>query len=291
MKEYVYVDSDLATSYFAQINQGMISKFLSNETSSDTGTNNGGAEKTGEGSGGIGIVSGKYTSKEVDTFSQAFMKSSSETVENVMHDFLIDMLIDMSTPETKTYHEGDFVLIKDTFNIYDFKALKYSISANMFKTIASFDKDTTDLANEIKKLKKKSNKTKYELLHIKQLESTFKENNDFSDIEIFEKAINIFETLFPNTILIKIGNTFSLCDKDKFRLSSPSMMPTAFSNRSLTVFATVISKTKEENRVLPTLPEEMLSKGSSIIPELLLSSLDIKKDGDYNLRPIAIYFE
>lgn len=45
MKDYIYVDTDLATSYFAQINRGMISKLLSNETTSDTGTNNGGTEK------------------------------------------------------------------------------------------------------------------------------------------------------------------------------------------------------------------------------------------------------
>ena len=46
MKDYIYVDTDLATSYFAQINRGMISKLLSNETTSDTGTNNGGTENT-----------------------------------------------------------------------------------------------------------------------------------------------------------------------------------------------------------------------------------------------------
>ncbi|GAA3264170.1 hypothetical protein LMG8520_0106 [Lactococcus lactis subsp. lactis] len=42
---------------------------------------------------------------------------------------------------------------------------------------------------------------------------------------------------------------------------------------------------------MPDEPIEVLSKAGAIMPELLLTNLNIKKDGYYNVRPIAIYFE
>lgn len=291
MKDYIYVDSDLATSYFAQFNRGMISKLLSSESTADTGTNHGGAEKTGEGSFKLGIVGGKYSSKEVDTFSQAFMKSNSETVENVLHDYLIDMLMDNVKPEEQNFNEGDFIKIKAPIEIFDFKTVKEAVSVKVFQDLYSFDLGLKEAKKQLELLKNKKPKDKNEIIATKELESQIKNYEDFSGIKDAEKALNILDTLFPETILIKIGNTFSLCEKNKFRLPPASLTPISLTNRPVTIFATLISEVKKEDTIMPDEPMEMLSKASAIMSELLLTTLNIKKDGDYNLRPIAIYFE
>lgn len=295
MKDYIYVDTDLATSYFAQINNGMISKLLSNETTSDTGTNHGGTEKTGEFSGNIGAVvakaGGKYTSKEVDTFSQAFMKSSSDAVENVLHDYLIDMLMDNVKTKEKDFGEGDFVKIKAPIEIFDFKTVKESVSVKVFQDLYSFDSDLKEAKKQLEYLKRKKPKQQDELIATKELEAQIKSYEDFSGIKDAEKALNILDTLFPETILIKVGSTFSLCEKKKFRLPPASLTPISLTNRPVTIFATLITKVKKEDTIMPDEPLEVLSKAGAIMPELLLTNLNIKKDGDYNLRPIAIYFE
>lgn len=291
MKDYIYVDTDLATSYFAQFNRGMISKLLSIETNGDTGTNNGGKEVTGEGTGNLGIVGAKYTSKEVNTFSQAFMKSSSDTVENVLHDYLIDMLMDNVKPKEQNFNEGDFIKIKAPIEIFDFKNVKEAVSVKVFQDLYSFDSELKEAKKQLEIMKRKKPKQQDDIIAIKNFEAQIKNYNDFSGIKDAEKALNILDTLFPETILIKIGNTFSLCEKSKFRLPSASLTPIALTNRSVTVFATLISKVKKEDTIMPDDPMEMLSKAGAIMPELLLTTLNIKKDGDYNVRPIAIYFE
>lgn len=292
MKDYIYVDSDLATSYFAQINQGIISKILSNTTTSDTGVNNGGAEVTKEVKGSIGFAESKYSKKEVDTFSQAFFKSNSETTENVLHDYLIDILIEQIEPKKDDeFIEGDFVLIKNQIEIFDFKTIKEAVSVKMFENLYSFDSDIKIMQKSIKELSGIKNKTRDQIVYLKKLQKQLDDHTDLSSIEDAEKAMNIFESLFPDSILIKIGNTFSICNKQNFRLPSSSLMPFSLVKRSATMFATVISKVKNEDTIMPGDMLGVLSKAGSIIPELLLSTLEIKKDGDYNLRPIAIYFE
>ncbi|GAA3264494.1 hypothetical protein GCM10017706_26190 [Lactococcus lactis subsp. hordniae] len=273
----------------------MISKLLSNEETSDTGTNHGGTEKTGEFSGNLGGVvakaGAKYTSKDVDTFSQAFMKSNSETVENVLHDYLIDMLMDNVKPKVKDFYEGDFVKIKAPIEIFDFKTVKESVSVKVFQDLYSFDSDLKEAKKQLEYLNRKKAKQQDELIAAKKLEAQIKSYEDFSGIKDAEKALNILDTLFPETILIKVEALFLYAKKKKFRLPSASLAPISLTTRSVTIFATLISEIKREDTIMPDEPIEVLSKAGAIMPELLLTNLNIKKDGYYNVRPIAIYFE
>ena len=292
MKDYIYVDTDLATSYFAQLNQGTIAKILSNNTTKDESTRHDGKEHTGEGGvSAFGVATGKYSKTELEKFSQAFMKSSSETVENVLHDHLIDILIEQVDPKEQNFNDGDFIKIKGQIGIYDFKNVKNSVSEQIFKDLYSFDSDYKEIKKELETLRRKKVKDKNELAMVKAMEAQIKSYMDMSEINDAGKALNILDILFPNTTLIKIGDTFSLCDNDKFRLSAASMAPITLSDRPVTIFATMISTVRKEDSVMPSEITDVLAKAGAIMPELLLTTLGIKKDGDYNLRPIAIYFE
>lgn len=288
MKDYIYVDTDLATSYFAQMNQGMISKILSEESTGDTSTNNGGTEKTGEGSGTLGIIGGKYTSKEVDTFSQAFMKSNTETVENVLHDHLIDILIDNIQPKTgEIFDEGDFILSKGKIKIFDFKSVKNGVSESVFKSIFDIAPGTKEIKDQISMLKKKKQKNSAEIIQLKKLEK----QTDLSMIKSLGGFFQVLDDLFPNTILVKVGDTISLCNNDNFRFSPATLNPVNASVKEVTVLGKVISLVNPEDRDMPSEPLELMSKANNVMPEIILNTLGIKKDGDYNVRPIAIYFE
>jgi hypothetical protein len=59
----------------------------------------------------------------------------------------------------------------------------------------------------------------------------------------------------------------------------------------VTIFGQVISKVIKDSRELPSDPMEILSKANTVLPEIFLNAINIKKDGEYNVRPIAIYFE
>lgn len=292
MKDYIYVDTDLATSYFAQINNGMISKLLSNETTSDTGTNHGGTEKTGEFSGNIGAVvvkaGGKYTSKEVDTFSQAFMKSNTETVENVLHDYLIDILISNIEPKQDgEFNEGDFILYRGLIKTFDFRSVKNGVSEKVFKSIYDIAPEMKEIKTKISELNKIKHKTPAQIIELKNLKNQI----DLSTIKDLGSFFQVLDDLFPDTLLVKVGDTVSLCNNDNFRFTPSTLSPINTSKREVTILGKVISKVSPEDRVMPDEPLELMSKANVVMPEMLLNVMDIKKDGDYNLRPIAIYFE
>ncbi|MGO3390110.1 MAG: DUF6414 family protein [Lactococcus lactis] len=288
MKDYIYVDTDLATSYFAQINRGMISKLLSNETTSDTGTNNGGTEKTGEVAGNLAFASGKYTSKEVDTFSQAFMKSSSEVVENVLHDYLIDMLIDsIETKNDGNYNEGDFIVHTSKIKVFDFGSMKEGISKKTLEGIYSIIPEMKEIRTKISELRRNKSKQQSDVILLKQLEKQV----DLSMFDDIGKFIQTLDKFFPDMIIMKIGETISLCSNANLRFPPATLNPINSSTRKVTIFGQVISKVIKDSRELPSDPMEILSKANTVLPEIFLNAINIKKDKEYNVRPIAIYFE
>lgn len=294
MKDYIYVDTDLATSYFAQINQGAITTFLSKTEKVDESTQNGGKENTAKGKAGASIVvkaEGEFTSKQIDTYTQAFMKSNSETVENVLHDYLIDILIesiDMKELEEST--DGDFILYKGKAKIYDFELSRETVTTDVMKHIFSLADTSKDDLKKLEKLEKKSRRAKLSATEEQSI-AEIKNNLGLSGGELAEGAFQILDKLFPDTILIKINNTISLCDKNKFRFLRNHLSPLNSSTREITVFGRILSRVNGDEAAVPSQSLELLSKASTIFPEIITSSFNIKEDGDYNLRPIAIYFE
>lgn len=289
MKDYIYVDTDLATSYFAQLNQGTIAKILSNNTTKDESTRHDGKEHTGEGGvSAFGVATGKYSKKELEKFSQAFMKSSSETVENVLHDYLIDMLIDsIDTKVDGDYEEGDFIVHTDTIKVFDFGSMKTGVSKKTFERIYSIIPDMKEIKNRVNELKRKKSKSPSELLEFKHLEKQV----DLSTIDDLGSLVQTLDNFFPDMIIVKVGETISLCSNNNLRFPPATLNPINSSKRKVTVFGQVISLVGEESREMPSEPMEMMANANTVLPEILMNAINIKKDGDYNIRPIAIYFE
>lgn len=295
MKDYIYVDTDLATSYFAQINQGAITKTLFNNENSELKTTNGGEQVKKHTKAGLtsGVtVSHDNEKTEIDTFSKAILKNNTETVENVLHDYLIDILIGSISSKSLEDEiiDGDFIIHKGKIKIYDFEISKETVTTTFMKNIFSLaDGSKADL-EELNRLEKKARRTKISATEDQKIDQ-IKKRLGLDGIELAEGAFNMLDKLFPDTILIKIDNTISLCDKSKFRLLRNHLSPLNSSTREVTVFGRVLSKVSENDTVIPTTSLEILSKASTLFPELVTSNFEIKKDGDYNVRPIAIYFE
>ena len=294
MKDFIYVDTELATSYFAQINQGAITSFLSKSETTDQSNQNKGKESTKQAKIGLDLlanVNGTYSTKQIDTYTQAFMKSNSDTVENVLHDYLIDILIDLI--DVKTLNEavdGDFILHKGKVKIYDFESSKETVTTEIVKNIFSLSGSSKETLEELKKLENKSSRNKLTPTEQQKL-NEIKQELGLNGIELAEGSFNILNKLFPNTILIKVDNTIYLCDENKFRFLRNHLSPLNSSTREVTVFGRILSKVSENDTELPTDSLELFSKASTLFPEIITSSLNIKKDGDYNIRPVAIYFE
>ena len=158
------------------------------------------------------------------------------------------------------------------------------------KNIFSLADGSKEDLEELNRLEKKSRRTKISATEDQKIDQ-IKKGLGLDGIELAEGAFNMLDKLFPDTILIKIDNTISLCDKSKFRLLRNHLSPLNSSTREVTVFGRVLSKVSENDTVIPTTSLEILSKASMLFPELVTSNFEIKKDGDYNVRPIAIYFE
>ena len=145
MKDYIYLDMNLANSYLAQIDKGILKKIVNGEALANTNQENGGDTISSEGGGSLGIPgvinsNGKMTKTEIDTFSNISSKNSSELIETVLDDYAIDLLINKLREKRlidslRNSHEGDFVLINVPFKFYDFEFMQKSLNENFFKAI------------------------------------------------------------------------------------------------------------------------------------------------------------
>ncbi len=302
MKDFIYVDSDLATSYSAQINRGAVTKSSASSQNTKQSSENNEKEVTNQGTAklALGIDAGwdrkiAYT----DATNQMISTNDAEATEIILHDYLIDSLIvalseiGAINESVTDFKEGDFVLYRQTSTILDLDTAKNNLNSDVFKTLMSFDDDSR---NQLAILKKTTPKTHEVNLAISDLQAKINEEDasnkqTLHTIERMQEMTSKLSALFPDTVIIKTGDTIAFCDKDKFRLSPTAMLPITLSTRPITIFGTVISEAKTNDVDLTGNIFEVLSKSSIFMPETILREMSIKKDGDYNIRPIAIYFE
>ncbi|MBH1109988.1 hypothetical protein I5S82_13555 [Enterococcus faecium] len=79
MKEYIYFDRQLVNSTLAQIDEGILTKLISGQTTTDTSQEDGGEEITYGANGGLNIAiastKGEFSKKEIDKFSSVYSGS------------------------------------------------------------------------------------------------------------------------------------------------------------------------------------------------------------------------
>lgn len=302
MKDFIYVDNDLATSYHSQLNRGAIIKSSASTQNSNQSTVNSGKETTNKGTAKItlGIDAGwDRQISSTDSTAELVAANKAQATEIVLHDYLIDSLITDLIADNKVktsssnFKEGDFVLYKETFTILDLHTAEQNLNPSVFESIAKLDNDEKEQLSILKKITPKTHELNVEIANlqgqINEKEQTT--NHTLKTIKNMQEIISKLSILFPNTVLMKAGHSVALCDVDKFRLSPSAMLPINLSTRPITIFGSVISQSRTNDVDMSGETFDMLSKSSIFMPEIVLRELQIKKDGDYNIRPIAIYFE
>ncbi|EMF0512625.1 hypothetical protein Q3E60_10120 [Enterococcus faecium] len=324
MKDYIYLDMNLANSYLAQIDKGILKKIVNGEALANTNQENGGDTISSEGGGSLGIPgvinsNGKMTKTEFDTFSTISSKNSSELIETVLDDYAIDLLINKLREKRlidslRNSSEGDFVLINVPFKFYDFEFMQKSLNDNFFKAIGINNnkneeiKGIEELLKEYdKKIKiynqpKKKNKLSAEQLQeFKKIKS---QKNELSkELEKAKESIDIFsmfkilsefgDSLFPNSVILSHKGYLAYCNRHNMRISQAQLSAISDSKRNICILANISNVKENVNKDgqindFQTIDLNILP---SLFSELLLGNFNLLESGDRILRPIAIYFD
>lgn len=304
MKEYVYLDSDLVNSYLAQIDAGILTKLISGQESTDTHQEDGGEEITnmiGTGASiGVAKGEGSHSKKEIDKFSTVYSTNNSELIETALADYSVDVLIQKLRDKNKlnldigTWKDGDLVFYSGNFDIFNFEQLKESVKKDNLQNVLEDNMDLDKAVTELGKISSTpQNRVKHEK-RIHQLKEFIKANDPYYNFSNVLKFANYSSVLFPDTILIRVGNTHLLCSKDFIRINMPILTLLSQTTRQLTVLGIALTQRNE-----PLAPKEgeqlasdvIASTAPAIFTDIIMDSFDLLKSGDYYIRPIAIYFD
>ncbi|STD25465.1 DUF6414 family protein [Enterococcus mundtii] len=324
MKDYIYLDMNLANSYLAQIDKGILKKIVNGEVLGSTNQENGGDTISSEGGGSLGIPgvisgNGKMTKTEFDTFSTISSKNSSELIETVLDDYAIDLLINKLREKKlieslQNASEGDFVLINVPFKFYDFEFMHKSLNENFFtaiginnnknKQIEGIKALLKDYDKKIKIYNQPKNKNKLSTEQRQEFEKIKHQKNKLSkDLEKAKESIDVFDmfkilsefgdSLFPNSVILSSKGYLAYCNRHNMRISQAQLSAISDSRRNICILAN-ISNVKEivnKDGQINNFQTIDLNILPSVFSELLLGNFGLLESGDRILRPIAIYFD
>lgn len=294
MKEIVYLDIPLVNSLLAQTNKGLITKLVEEEADSSSNTESGGAQTTTSVSFGVNAVAKADTAQsetEIDNYSVVFSKSNKNLIERALDDYSLDVLLD--SLERQLVHEaydiGQFVFIRDQISIYNFESI---INGMSLKGVASqlddYPEYLADRARYDKMKSSEKNSKKGENLKTKL------ESNGWNNIYSARIMAEYMDTLFPDSTLIKIADTLSICDNEMIRMNHALLNFNNISKRQATILGIVTSKITEtvpEDFSEVTKSDGLYRNAISIFGNIVLGSNSIIEQGDFIVRPIAIYFD
>ncbi|MGT2806321.1 DUF6414 family protein [Streptococcus intermedius] len=299
MKEIIYLDIKLVNSLLAQLDQGLILKQISEENSSQSNTEELGNQETiaTEGKAGIPFLSGNISGSttDIDKTSIVYSFSNRELLETAIDDFSLDLLLDKITCDIKKLdesQEGDFVKNTDNFSIFDFSYLKNVINIDSLKPFIP------DQIAELEKLKKelksisKQNKEKHKA-RILEITTAIDESvpNLFNNISAYSIYM---DSLFENCVLVKVGKAVNICEKENIRIPKSTLSLLNNTKRKTTILGIVASEIDNNNNFddfATESPDKIISHGPNAFISITTKSFNLVNDGDYFVRPIAIYFE
>lgn len=299
MKEIIYLDTKLINSILAQNDQGLVLKraFDKGETSSNSDEI---AHNVSLGtSGGVSLganVNVKRDETSSNKQSLVYSETNKELIEVATHDYALDILLetlkDHDYIENKNPNEGQFILQNNNITFYDFKKLHEAMDIDKMRLLfpeifQPFDEFEKEL-NKLLKSNKEKHKERIAELQEKidnSLPKVFSQMNQLSDYMI---------DLYDGAILAKVGKTISICEPDYIRLKPSLLSIMNLSKRKATILGIVTAK-EAGNISLENLnsdsASEIFSNIANSFMEIINTSFDITTEGDYYVRPIAIYFE
>lgn len=305
MKEHVYFDRELINSTLAQIDEGILTKVISGQSTSDSKQEDGGTETTSEANGKMSILvatgGASYKETEVDKFSTVYSKNNSELMESALDDYSLDVLLnrltdsDLLRTETDSLEEGDIFLSTDKFEVFNFEQLKKSVKKeHLDKLLPSPSEELEKAYSTLKSLNKNKQSQKTNASAIKELNAYIEETDPSIVFGKTYDFANYMADLFPDTTLFRMNNLLAFCNSNSLRINPPLMAFLSQTSRKITILG--IATTRKESELAPTdgsqlETDEIISTGPAIFTDILLSSFNIAQIGNIFVRPIAIYFE
>lgn len=294
MKEIIYLDTKLVNSLLAQTNAGLVTKLINENSESDSNTESGSKTTTTSGSTGFAMgVKGEvsHSESDADSYSVVFSKSNKNLIESALDDYSLDVLLDSLENKIKSenYNIGEIVLVCDTIQSYNFKSLIHGVElrgiASQLEGYAEFQENRAKF-DKLKESEKHLDKHK--LLSTKVTSSGW---NNFHNAKIMAEYM---DSLFPNMTLIKIADTLSICENEMIRLNPAILNFNNIGERKATVLGIISSKFAEKipadfSKAKQT--DGLYRNAPSMFSNIVLGSNNIIDEGDFAVRPIAIYFE
>jgi len=307
VKEYVYLDMDLINSYLAQLDEGILTKMVTGMDTLNGHRNDDGKDRTKDiqGQAGVpGVANGKtgYSVTNTEKRSSVYSETNSELIETVLNDYSLDVLLDnlnnneLINNQQDTWIDGDFVSIYDTIKVFNFPQLKDSVTTENLQNVLFYPTEYIQKKEEYDKLTKNKSKNKSHTIKrkIKTLEKELTELDPFSNFESVERFANYMSVLFPDTILIKIGNTLSMCSTELIRMNIPTLSLLALTKRKFNILGVVIAKNEKD--LTPKDGEQwsstkIASESTVAFMDVMLFNFGISQRNDYYIRPVAIYYD
>lgn len=308
MKDYIYLDEELLNSNLAQLQEGLPT---SSQVESSTGSlRRSDTEKAvSKGLNNLLGFGSEYLKQNAEIDGFEMTSSQKEVLDSVFHDYAVDLLL-KSIPEYEelvtsidSAEEGNYIFIKDNFNIYDFDHLSKTLDMDKLKPIMSGQEtiELNELRNRRSKLQKGRKQNPQLVGNINELNLKIKALEDdqktslegIKNLELIKIFSDYCNNIFPNSTLIRIKKGLVFARKNWFRNSGEQISLLTESNRKIVVFGIVSSvkeKTYQEVSLVDFRPDQ-LNIIPSLINDITLSSFNIMQKEDRFIKPIAIFFE
>lgn len=304
MKEIIYLDSEMVNSYLAQLDSGLMERFMKSLAMAKTEQEE--ASEGGTTTGSLGLSGTGVSQANTTSTKNSIVYSSTNTELNqiIFHDYALDILIDKlgsSNAISNKYNDGEFVLIKGEFRIYDFERLKASTSPDIMSLFDDSKEHNKKIDSQISQAKKSSlpKNEKNKILANLQSQKKPTKNSIMEHMNPIHSFAKFSNAIFPGYCLIRINNLVCLCPKSSMRVTDATLTLLNESNRSITVLGVTIAKFDSERipkymdgsnqTSLSTI--EIASSVPNMLAGLMLLSMELCEADDYFIRPIAIYFE
>ncbi|MDO6849226.1 hypothetical protein Q4S57_14795 [Priestia megaterium] len=321
MKDIIYLDTEIMNSMLAQLNNGLITNFSSEQSSQESETEgqqslrgesaglNAGA-KVGTGALGgfnlnIGAKIGSQGTESSNT-SRSFLEGEKDILNKTFDDYALDVLENKLVEDDLLKHgpnftEGDLYLGEAPFRFIDFSILKNLLNYNSIQNIMLHNDESSildlDEALKIIEKKKKGKLSAKEQQKMSEAEKMIEDYENILPVIKTFKNIQLFSEYTSEALgdlsIIRAGDTVGFIKKQFLRESPISLSFRTDKTRSVKFIVRIIGRKdivyNGEN--VPELKGDELDLIPNMVLDIILGSFKIINEGDLLVTPIAIYYE